>query len=197
MQPTAQSFGAGLVRPPYRASAEQFSEFVRGVEAVLNQWTALHLVAHHCDPHSLPNLFHSVTAWFEQVGEVYSDELEDFFTEFFESVRSVIIEDDSMKEISDVLHDMYCRCCQNDYSLVSKYQQSLGVYRQMNPVAMSVNGDGEADEDGNVEYLDEGALENGEEMADANEEAPIPSTKPKRRKKNAYAMSSDGWNTIV
>nr|CCC94766.1 conserved hypothetical protein [Trypanosoma congolense IL3000] len=201
--------GFQVVRPPFRATPEQFERFIVGLDAVLNQWTALHLVARHCDLSALTLMRRELVKWFQTDGEVYSDDLELFFENFFAEARAVIIEDDSMKEVGDVLHDMYCRCCQDDFSTVERYVSSLEVYRNVNPVQLSVNMCGADDEDG-VEGEEEGCKDDacGERDGEAqvwNEEAEgscakesVGKTKKNRnrKKKNAYDRDADGWCVV-
>lgn len=142
-----------LVRDPYKADEGQFAQFARGLAAVLNQWTALHLVAQYCDKQALLNVHNDLLNWFQRNGEVYADELEDYFEDFFNSARSVLIEDGSIEEVSGVLHEMYCHCCNNDFSRVEQFVQSEVVFRQTNPVAMSVNAGGGGGVDGDEEEI--------------------------------------------
>lgn len=206
-----------VVAPPCRTNEAQFQQFTRGLAAVLNQWTALHLVAQHCDSQAFPNLFQDLVDWHVRDGEVYSDEMELFFEEFFNSARSVIIEDDSMKEVGDVLHDMYCRCSRDDYSTVEHFVQTEVVYRQTNPLAMCVNGGtgsgGDNEDDfalGNGRYASleeaqaasEGVEIVDDDLSDANgneeEEASVVVSvkKPLKKKKNAFKKGADGWNVV-
>ncbi|CCW60970.1 unnamed protein product [Phytomonas sp. EM1] len=205
---SSPSFGASLVRPPCRANELQFQRFTTGLAAVLNQWTALHLVAQHCNRNALSTLYQDLVDWHEKNGEVYSDEMEDFFEEFFSTAHSVLIEDDSMKEVADVLHDMYCRCCQDDFSIVERFVQLEATYRQLDPVGRSVNaGIGALDDSDSESVLAEegvqqnnGAIpeyanENEEEARDVVQDA-AGSKKSNKRRKNAYKKSSDGWNVV-
>jgi len=181
-----------LVRPPCRATEEQFAPFVTGMRAVLNQWTALLLVGAHCDPNALPSLFDHLVQWFLKDGEVYSDELEIFFEDFFNSARSVLVDDDSMKEVADALHDMYCRCCAGDFSQVELYTQSLENFRRLNPVAHSVNG-GDAFADDGADDVEGGEME--DEGYDENEEEVVAAPPPPSRKKGY--KKSNGWNIVM
>jgi pre-rRNA-processing protein TSR2 len=170
-----QSYGAQLraAMQTLRANDEQFQVFSRGLDAVLQQWTALQLVALHCDARAPAVLYEDLCAWHQRDGEVFVDDMEVYFEDFFDNVREVKIEDDSMKEVATVLHDMYCRCCLNDWSVAEHYQQTLPIYAQMNPVSMSVNGGTaedladdaeEGDDDGEEgEDVDNGGLDNEEE----------------------------------
>lgn len=123
---------------PCRCNAEQFREFVKGVEAVLSQWTALLLVARHLDAGALQTIHDEVLNWFWEDGEVFSDELQNYFEDFFEAVRYVMVEDGSVKEVSDVLHDMFVQCSKGDYTSVEYYVRALPLYQQANPVQQSV-----------------------------------------------------------
>ncbi|ORC91700.1 uncharacterized protein TM35_000052960 [Trypanosoma theileri] len=204
-QQPQQNLGFQFVREPYRATEVQFQQFVRGMEAVLNQWTALHLVSQHCDAFALQSMFQELVSWFQTDGEVYSDDLELFFENFFAEARSVIIEDDSMKEVGDVLHEMYCRCCQNDFTQVEQFVASLEVYRRVNPVRLSVNGDtGEEGQDDVEISGDIGGMgaemqqmdcnEEAEGMGDAETAQTQQRSQPKKKnKKNNYQRDSDGW----
>ncbi|EPY24272.1 pre-rRNA-processing protein TSR2 [Strigomonas culicis] len=185
------------------------------MEAVLNQWTALLLVAQYQDPNALPALYQELCEWFSEKGEVYPDDLEIFFEDFFNNVRSVLVEDDSMKEVGTVLHGMYCRCCRDDYSMVQQYMQSVEIYRQQNPLALCVNGgtgeDYEDDTDGNLPVEGDAVEEEGSYNGAITEEyAPVQQQqhqqqqqqqqqpKPKNnKKKNAYSKTNGGWNTVL
>jgi pre-rRNA-processing protein TSR2 len=136
---------SALVQPPLRCTQEQMSWFVKGVEAVLQQWTALLLVQNHVaeltsnfrngELNPMVELRFSLLSWFERDGEVYADELEDYLEEFFENdVRCVRVEDGSIKEVSVALHNMYCQCAKNDPSVAQQYVVSLARY---NGVALS------------------------------------------------------------
>lgn len=208
-QPTPQELAMQmLMRDPYRATPEQLSAFLRGLRAVINQWTALHLVCLHCDSNALTNLHRDLVEWITEDGEVYADDLEVYFEEFFQSTRSVQIEDDSMKEVSVVLHNMYCRCCQNDFSMVEQFVQSEELYRRQNPVAMSV-GAGCEDENwtaapANLDQLmaaDAGAEVEGEEdegeAENEEEERPAPQPRKRQNRKNATVKSAGGWSTVL
>lgn len=165
-----QSYGAQMraAMQTLRANEEQFQVFTRGLGAVLQQWTALQLVALHCDARAPAVLYEDLCAWHQRDGEVYVDDMEIYFEEFFDNVREVKIEDDSMKEVATVLHNMYCRCCMNDWSVAEHFQQTLPIYAQTNPVAMSVNGgtaeDLAEDAEGD-DYGEEGEEENDVENA--------------------------------
>ncbi|KPA80935.1 hypothetical protein ABB37_04331 [Leptomonas pyrrhocoris] len=218
-----QSYGAQLraAMQPLRASDEQFQVFSHGLSAVLQQWTALQLVALHCDARAPAVLYEDLCAWHQRDGEVFADDMEIYFEDFFDNVREVKIEDDSMKEVATVLHNMYCRCCANDSSVADHYLQTLPIYTQTNPVGMSVNGgtaedladDAEEDNDA-VEEREEGDLDNEEEEEQAAASAQLQSVpqaqqapqqqqqqqakappKPKKRK-NASVRDKNGWNIV-
>ncbi|CBH17067.1 hypothetical protein, conserved [Trypanosoma brucei gambiense DAL972] len=203
--------GLQLMRQPYRATAEQFQRFIVGLDAVLNQWTALHLVSQHCDLSALTSMYRELVSWFQKDGEVYSDDLEIFFENFFGEARSVIVEDDSMKEVGDVLHDMYCRCCQNDFSTVERYVASLEVYRRVNPVQLSMNVGGADDGDelagagamGNTydgvvgsEEEEMETMGNGLDMKDEVEGSEQRKKRRSKKRKNAYERDADGWCVV-
>ncbi|AYU79995.1 hypothetical protein LdCL_270016500 [Leishmania donovani] len=220
MQPNSApvSYGAQLraSMQTLRANDIQFEQFTRGLGAVLQQWTALQLVAQHCDSRAPAVLYEDLCAWHKRDGEVYVDDMEVYFEEFFDNIHSARIEDDSMQEVGSVLHDMYCRCCLNDFSMVEHYLQTLTMYAQTNPVAMSVNG-------GTAENLEDDAEEDAEVGGDADSEEGVdnedeesepmqtsapqapqqpPQTprhqqQPQRKKrKNASVRSKDGWNIV-
>lgn len=219
-----QSYGAQLraAMQSLRANEEQFQVFSRGVGAVLQQWTALQLVAAHCDARAPTVLYEDLCAWHQRDGEVFVDDMEVYFEDFFDNVREVRIEDDSMKEVATVIHNMYCRCCANDWSVAEYYQQTLPVYKQINPVGMSVNGGTAEDLAEDAEASDEGLKGETEEEEEAevvkaeNEEevqflpmqqlqqAPPPQQKqqqtkaPKQQKKrkNASVRDKNGWNIV-
>lgn len=196
-----------------RANDEQFAQFTRGLAAVLNQWTALQLVVQHCDPNALNYLYQTLVQWFQQSGEVFSDELEDYLEEFFEASRSVAIEDESIKEVSDVLHGLYFRCCQNDFSPVQHYVESEAVYKQVNPLSQCINGTASEDTAdfqlggdeallqpyaGEEEEADMGENEE-DDTGDDGPQAVMAEEKPKKRpkRKNASKKSADGWNVVL
>lgn len=199
---------------PVRCNEEQFKGFVAGIEAVLQQWTALLLVTHHRDGEALKIIRDEIVNWFLEEGEVYSDELEQYFDDFFESVRYVMVEDGSSKEVSDVMHNMYVRCAHDDYSIIHHYQQMLVVYQQANPVQQSVfggnwamdesgqqvncEGEGEDDDNGDEEQVAGEA--SGQAEDEEAEPAPLAAAearpKPQQNKKNPYKKSTDGWCTI-
>ncbi|CCW71083.1 unnamed protein product [Phytomonas sp. Hart1] len=203
-----ESFGASLVQPPYRANEVQFQRFTVGLTAVLNQWTALHLVVQHCNRNALSSLQEDLISWHLENGEVYSDEMEDFFEEFFSTAHEVLIEDDSLKEVSDVLHEMYCRCCQNDFSIVEKFVQFEATYRQLDPVGQCVNaGVCTSDESDLGSVFDDDDAQQGNQTIPENpskneEETPAVlqnttgNKKSKKHRKNLYKKSSDGWNVV-
>ncbi|KAG5475347.1 hypothetical protein LSCM1_03460 [Leishmania martiniquensis] len=217
---------AGRAQPSYgvqlrasmqtlRANEAQLGQFARGLRAVLQQWTALQLVAQHCDSRAPAVLYEDLCAWHQRDGEVYADDMELYFEDFFDNIRFVRIEDDSMQEVGTVLHDMYVRCCLDDFSLVERYLQTLLIYAQTNPVAMSVNG-------GTVEELDDDTEEGGEAAGDVDCEEDIANAveepsrtqksaleapqqppqvprqqQPQRKKrKNASVRSTNGWNIV-
>lgn len=138
-----------------RVTEEQFRHFAEGVSAVLQQWTALGLVSSHCDCLAGQTLYQDVIKWFSRDGEVYSDELELFFEDFFAEARSVIVEDDSMKEVADIIYDMYCRCGCGDYSTVELYRSLATSYQQNNILTqcctVNMNAESSGDDDRNEE----------------------------------------------
>ncbi|KAG8345589.1 hypothetical protein ERJ75_000192800 [Trypanosoma vivax] len=191
--------GLQLIRQPYRATAEQFQRFVTGLDAVLNQWTALHLVAQHCDLLAISSMYRELVSWFEVDGEVYADDLEIFFENFFTEVRSVIVEDDSMKEVGEVLHDMYCRCCQNDFSTVERYVSTLDVYRRLNPVKLSVNVGGDEESAQLAENEEDGdgdAPSNSQGIANAQVGSESGNKRRRNNRKNAHERTADGWCVV-
>lgn len=158
------------------ATEEQFQLFVRGADAVLHQWTALLLVARHRDTQAANQLRNDVIQWFYEDGEVYADELEDYFVDFFEETsRHVSVEDGSCNEVARVLHDMYVSVAKGDASHVERYVASLAVYQAHDPVQQSAFGgmwsgtadgqqvqDNEAsDEDDDDDYDEEAEEEEG------------------------------------
>ncbi|CAD2215504.1 pre-rRNA-processing protein TSR2 [Angomonas deanei] len=191
---------AQMFREAYRATPEQFQVFVRGMEAVLNQWVALLLVAEHCDTRALPTLFQHLVDLFDKKGEVYSDELEDVFDEFFTMSRNVMIQDESTKEVGDTLYDMYCRCCRNDFSSVEHFINTMQIFRQENPLALCVNGAPENELEGAGNLYEE-EEEGGEEELDPNAPPPAESApaapKNKKKKKNDHVKTAGGWNLVL
>jgi pre-rRNA-processing protein TSR2 len=199
---------------PVRCNEEQFKGFVAGIEAVLSQWTALLLVTHHRDGEALKIIRDEIVNWFWEDGEVYSDELEQYFDDFFESVRYVMVEDGSSKEVSDVMHSMYVTCAKNDFSMIHHYQQMLVVFQQANPVQQSVFGGNwamdEAGQQVNVDAEDEDDEAEQTEGTSAGVEdeesvvaevapaavADAARPKPQGNKKNPFKKGNDGWCTI-
>ena len=147
---------APFVRPPLRANAEQFKYFIRGVEAILLQWTALLLVNNNRDNVALQTVHDEVLGWFYDDGEVFSDQLESYFEDFFGQTH-VVIEDGSPKEVADAIYECYVKCCNNDGSAVETYEHRLELYRKINPVAQSVYaGEFVGTEDGGVSKISGG-----------------------------------------
>lgn len=210
----------------FRATEVQLAQFVRGLTAVLNQWTALLLVTQHCDASAMPSIRDALIEWHTRDGEVYADEMEDFFFDFFDNVRSVSIEDDSMSEVGSALHDMYRRCCQDDFSAVEKYVQSEALFRQMNPLAQCVNAGGVAECDASDdEETCSGASPSSPGHGEGTQTYPSPDdeesactlppsqgtpqqgnrsqgngkAKPGNvnKKKNVFSKSSGGWSTVL
>lgn len=183
-----------------RTTDQQFEGFASGLRSVLRQWTALNLVTLHCDARAGANLESYVLQWFHSQGEVYSDELELFFEDFFAAARSVAIEDDSIKEVSDVLHEMYCRCALNDFSKVEEFMAAEENYMRMNPVAASVNGtvsDDVVEDAFNTESIDaEGEVE-AMETTSLPEPSAAPQKTQRKRRKNAFTRGSGGWNEVL
>lgn len=176
-----------------RATDEQLAVFVTGLDAVLMQWTALNLVTQHNDPTSAQSLREHLIGWFTEVGEVYSDEMEDYFEEFFLQTRFAAIEDGSPKEVGDALHQMYCECCSNNDASVRQYISSLEAYRQAGVAQMCTfhneGGEGESDDEGCVDDYDDGDDPPEEFVA-----APPPKAKSG---KNNYVNAGGGWKTVT
>lgn len=207
-----------------RATEEQYQYFVSGVSAVFQQWTALRLVIDHCDPNAGITLYNEIVQWFLRDGEVYSDELELFLEDFFSQARSVILEDDSAKEVGDILQAMYCDCCVGNYAKVELYRSAAGLYQQQNTLAQCRNETvaDAAEEEVGMEGL-EGLNDNlnrevplssenvgtdpennglGEEdqsflgLATKDVESQQVQRQNKKKRKNAFQKSSDGWNIV-
>ncbi|CUG88676.1 Hypothetical protein, putative [Bodo saltans] len=203
---------------PVPCNEEQFKGFVAGIEAVLQQWTALLLVTRHRDGEALKIIRDEIVNWFWEEGEVYSDELEQYFDDFFESVRYVMVEDGSSKEVSDVMHSMYVTCAKDDYTMIHHYQQMLVVFQQANPVQQSVFGgnwamdetgqqvnceaEGDEDNDDDGAEQTEGTSAGAEDEESVAPVAPVVVADPARpkpqtnNKKNPFKKGNDGWCTI-
>lgn len=161
-----------------RATSEQFAVFQCGLDAVLQQWTALHLVcANARDEGAATTLRSELLAWFRDDGEVYPDELLEYFEDFFQSGNFFVsIEDGSPQEVSEAIHAMYLQCCRNDDQLVRGFQQSLEHWRAANPVAQSVFGGnvgfgGEIDMSPDADAVGDGAtLEGAEGSSDGDDD---------------------------
>jgi pre-rRNA-processing protein TSR2 len=176
-----------------RVTDNQLQVFLTGLDAVLMQWTALNLVTEHTDATAAQALRSYLVAWFTEVGEVYSDELEDYFDAFFLEARFAAIEDGSQKEVADALHLMYCECCENNDSSVRMYTASLEAYRAAGVAQMCTfeRGADELDSD------DDAAVDDVDDAAEEVPEAPVIEPKPKSRGKNTYVNSGGGWKTVT
>lgn len=201
---------------PCRCTEEQFQPFIKGVEAVLQQWTALLLVTAHRDEGASQIIRDEVLNWFWEEGEVFSDQLETYFEDFFESARYVAVEDGSTKEVADVLHDMFVRCAKSDYSSVEHYIATLPVFQAASPVQKSVfagnwastaegqqvnvAGDNEDESDEDDEDEDTGVAPTGGDNEEELEvqQKPVQQAKPKPQsnKKNPFKKGNDGWCTV-
>jgi pre-rRNA-processing protein TSR2 len=120
-----------------RCNPTQFAAFVQGMDAVLLQWTALLLVNKHHDGTAAEDLRNRLVETFTEYGELFVDELQGFFEDFFEENRFVMVEDGSEAEAAGILNSMYKQCAQNDFSPVQGWMNSLAVYQQQNPVEHS------------------------------------------------------------
>lgn len=112
---------------------EQRDIFFRGLDAVLQQWTALNLVMQHTDVAAGPQMRQELMAWYSpdcSEAPPFADELEDYFFEFFDTRhRWVSIEDGSEGEVARCLTLMYDQCGQSNYASVDQFLQSLPVYK--------------------------------------------------------------------
>lgn len=173
-----------------RATEEQFQQFAAGAAAVFRQWTALGLVNLYCDHRAAETLLEYVLQWFLQNGEVYSDELELYFEDFFAASRSVIVEDDSMHEVGDILHDLYCSCCRGDYSKVQQYIAQQAVHAQLNTLGQCLNQTTEEE----VPEVD-GEEGGGNEEVNEEVEQQQPVKSAKKRKSNSKNIGG-GWQQV-
>lgn len=188
-----------------RATDEQLTVFYRGVDAVLLQWTALNLVVEHNDVNGNTAMRDHLRGWFAEEGELFSDELEDYFDEFFLATRFAAIEDGSPKEVADVLHEMYVRCCSNDDSTVNFYIKALEAYRASG-VATQCQFQGATDAQDDDDDDDAGVTI-GEALGgdDDDDDAPaVADAQPAQgegqrrgRGKNPYTSSAGGWKTVA
>lgn len=205
---------------PAKCNQTQFREFVKGVEAVLQQWTALLLVNRHKDDGAVSIIRDEILNWFWEDGEVYADELETYFEDFFEAVRYVMLEDGSCKEVADVIHNMYVQCAKDNNSVVEFYLRALPVYQQANPVQNSVFGgswamdaegkqvnvaENESDEDDDDDNVGVATGDNEEDEAPLQAPQEAPAAQPQQhnhnkpsnhKKKNPFQKGSDGWCTV-
>ena len=183
-----------------RATDEQLAVFFTGVDVVLQQWTALNLVTEHNDATAATELRNNIRNWFSREGEVYPDELEDYFERFFLEARFASIEDGSPKEVGDALHQMYVQCCNNDDTLVKHFHMTLQNYLRSG-VAQACTFDKGADgDDGAGDSDDDAGVAGGDDDDDAAYAEPEEEAKPKQhqsRGKNAYTTGADGWKTVV
>ena len=136
-----------------RATDVQFAVFVSGMDAVLQQWSALELITQNetSKGGQATSVAYDVREylfeWFSDLGELYSDEVELWFEDFFAKYTFASIEDGSMKEVADVLCAMYREVCRNDDTSVRKYQGTLPMYQAQSAIARSkfvgvLSGDG-------------------------------------------------------
>jgi pre-rRNA-processing protein TSR2 len=195
----AQNMDLAAMMQRKRATDEQLHVFFHGLDAVLMQWTALNLVTMHTDSTAATEVRSHVRQWFQHTGEVYSDELEDYFEHFFSETRSASIEDDSPKEVADVLHTMYCQCCDNNDSLVKTMQASLVAYQQSGVANMCTFQKQEGEEEGDSDDDDAAAgFDDGDEDdGNVHVEAPVVEQRPKQnQKKTKVTTGADGWKTV-
>jgi pre-rRNA-processing protein TSR2 len=176
-----------------RATPEQLAVFFRGLDAVLMQWTALNLVAAHSDATSTQELRDELREWFEEDGEVFSDELEENFEDFFVSSRFAAIEDGSPKEVADTLHEMYVRCCRNDDSTVLQFCGSLAAYQASTIAQCQFDGVAEGRPSGDAEG--DAEADEADEDAEVEEVAPPQPKAPKQKFGNK--KGADGWSTVT
>lgn len=120
----------------YRTTPPQFEQFQRGVDAVLHQWTALLLISTHYSSNVFDSVRSEVLQWFQTEGEVFPDELEEFFNSVFEQ-NNHAVEDGSPAEVAQALYYMYVRCAQDVFEDVELYTQGLETYRRTNPLGQS------------------------------------------------------------
>ena len=161
--------GMQLVEPSCKATHDQFAMFVRGVEAILLQWTALHLVALHHDSDAMQFVHDEILEWYWNDGEVLTDELEVYFEDFFAKC-SVMLEDNSENEVADAIHKVYYEVCHNKFDIVVMYEERLHNYRKANVLGQSTfGGEWEGGATGGmVERVDD----NGAGEAEDEEDAP-------------------------
>ncbi len=159
-QPAAS--GSGRLR----ATEAQLRVFLRGIDAMLMQWTALNLVCQGSieageGALAAEALRADLRDWFVEMGEIYSDELEGFFDDFFANERSAEVQDGSMKEVADAMHAMYRQCCANDDTLVARFEHTLPAYQASNTLSHCVrfrapgHEDVSDDDDGDAALQDE------------------------------------------
>lgn len=207
---------AEMARRVRCSNEEQFDTFVAGVEALLQQWTALLLVNQHRDANALVSVRNYVVDWFFEEGEVYSDELEVYFLSCFENDRNVSVEDGSCKEVADIIAKMYVQCANGNNAETQKWCASLPVYQSANPVQASVfggtwAGDAEGHQvlvSNNNQNDDDGDGEsnNGVVVVATEEEEVVTAPPPppprqqsetkKKNKTNPFSKGKDGWCTV-
>ncbi len=152
-----------------RANDAQLRLFFRGLDAVLQQWTALNLICRYDEQNNKDQtnaflLRDELRSWFGDEGEIYSDELEEYFFDFFEKAHAAFVEDGSLKEVADAVSQMYRRCCHNDDELVLRFEHTLAQYQAQNTLSQCVNfrsaADDESDDDDGCD--EEGDYDDGE-----------------------------------
>jgi hypothetical protein len=174
------------------ATEEQLRVFFDGMDAVLQQWTALNLVTSNCDATAATAIRNMLRAWFIRAGEIYSDEMEDEFDKFFLEARFAAIEDGSPKEVGDALHQMYVQCCHNDDTLVKFFQSTLDNYKRSG-VAESCTF--QAADDEQEAYGD--SDDDGAAGDDDGEAEPVQQQQQHKSKgKMSYTTGADGWKTV-
>ncbi|CAL1534563.1 unnamed protein product [Lymnaea stagnalis] len=100
------------------AMASSISAFGNAVSQILNSWTALQLAVEHGfgGSESLEKakwMVYAIETWFTENVGVESDEVEDFLEDVLNTEFDLIVEDNSVHEISRLLC-LYYRLCQDN-----------------------------------------------------------------------------------
>ncbi|KAH9505045.1 rRNA accumulation- protein [Bulinus truncatus] len=111
------------------ASADR-STFSVAVSQLLNSWTALQLAVEHGfggaeSQEKAKWMVYAIETWFRENDNVESFEVEDFLEDVCNSEFDLILEDNSVKEISRLLCLYYRLCLENKLDELNQHLQNL------------------------------------------------------------------------
>ena len=103
---------------------EQLKYFTEGVGSVFRQWTALELAVFHQwgGPTSVERarvLVEEVLDLFRGPDRVYKDDIAIILEDYMDTQFSTVCEDGSCDELGELLVDMWRRCGEGDFTLVT------------------------------------------------------------------------------